>query len=61
LCSTPYAVQLVIILVLKQGVKELIDEDMKWWNLNMIQEIFNADEAARIYSLALSPTNKKTN
>jgi hypothetical protein len=40
-------------------VKELIDEDTMWWNLNMIHKVYNADEVTRRCSLVLSPNRQE--
>jgi hypothetical protein len=36
-------------------VSALIDEDTKWWNPSLVSDIFNADEAALIYNIPISP------
>jgi hypothetical protein len=36
-------------------VVELIDQDTKWWNANLIREIFHAEEAQVIQQIPLSP------
>jgi hypothetical protein len=36
-------------------VSALIDEDTKWWNPSLVSDIFNADKAALIYNIPISP------
>jgi hypothetical protein len=36
-------------------VEELIDKDSKWWNVSLIQDTFNPEEARVITSIPLSP------
>jgi hypothetical protein len=41
--------------------KDLIDEGARWWNVQLVKEIFNEEEAEKICSLPLSShghTNK---
>jgi hypothetical protein len=57
---TSYVIQSSVRIFFPEArVKELIDEDTMWLNLNMIHEVYNADEVARIYSLALSPNGQE--
>jgi hypothetical protein len=34
---------------------KLIDDDNRWWNPSLVNDIFNEDEAERIRSLAIYP------
>jgi hypothetical protein len=34
---------------------KLIDDDNRWWNPSLVNDIFNEDEAERIRSLAINP------
>jgi hypothetical protein len=38
---------------------ELIDQDTKWWNSNLITEVFHEEEARVICQIPLSPTQQK--
>ena len=40
-------------------VRVLIDDSTKWWNYELIREVFPEDEAQRICSMALSPLGQK--
>jgi hypothetical protein len=40
-------------------VSELIDDSTKWWNFELIREVFQEDEAKRICSMTLSPLGQK--
>jgi hypothetical protein len=40
-------------------VRALIDDSTKWWNYELIKEVFPEDEARRICSMALSPLGQK--
>lgn len=53
----PHAVQSTIQILDRQArVKELIDEDTRWWNVPLIMEIFSAEEAEKICSMPINPT-----
>jgi hypothetical protein len=58
---TSYTIQSPIrILDSDARVRQLIDEDSRWWNTPLIQEIFNPDEAAKICSMVLVPVVRMT-
>ena len=40
-------------------VRALIDDSTKWWNYELIREIFPEDEARQICSMVLSPLGQK--
>jgi hypothetical protein len=40
-------------------VCDLLDPDTNWWNTPMVQQVFNAEEAQVICSLAVCPRNRK--
>jgi hypothetical protein len=37
-------------------VCELIDEKTRWWNTNLVKEIFDEDEAGKICSMVMYPS-----
>jgi hypothetical protein len=40
-------------------VCDLLDLDTNWWNTSMVQNVFNAEEAQVICSMAVCPRNRK--
>jgi hypothetical protein len=40
-------------------VMELIDQTTKWWNVHLIHEVFNEDEARILCQIPLSPAPAK--
>lgn len=40
-------------------VRELIDEDLKWWNVPFLETIFTKEEAQLIQTIPLSCTNQE--
>lgn len=40
-------------------VKELLDQDTRWWNSSLIKEIFQEDEVDIICQLSLSKYSQK--
>jgi hypothetical protein len=40
-------------------VRALIDDSTKWWNYELIREVFPEDEVRRICSMVLSPLGQK--
>jgi ribonuclease HI len=40
-------------------VRDLIDDSTKWWNFQLIREVFQEDEANRICGMTLSPLGQK--
>jgi len=49
-----YSVVVVRILSGDAKVMELIEEDTTWWNMSMVKEIVNEDEAERICGMIIS-------
>jgi hypothetical protein len=54
-----YSVVVVRILSGDAKVMELIEEDTTWWNMSMVKEIVNEDEAERICGMIISLKKKK--
>lgn len=60
--STTYMVQTPKrILAENARVKKLIDENTRWWNVSLIHEVFNAEEAISICQIPLSHHNSMIN
>lgn len=40
-------------------VNELLDLESNWWNMDLVQNVFNEDDAREIYGMAVCPQTRR--